>query len=97
MSKVEAVSELRKLWSKYSKINCRMEDNSLTFKRPEFAQNGFRVKVNTECDFTDQSGAAKTERFPLEIEAAPNRSGKLLISGLWQSETMWFWQSRERN
>jgi len=97
MSKVEAVGELRKLWSKYSKIDCRMDRNSLTLKQPEFAQNGFRVRIETECDFTDQSGAARTERFPLEIEAAPDPSGKLLISGLWQSETLWFWQPRGRD
>jgi TIR domain len=97
MSKVDAVSELRKIWSTYSKINCRIEGTTPTLKPSQFAQNGFRVKVDSECDFTDQSGAPKTERFPLEIEATRDSGGRLLISGLWQPETMWFWQPRERD
>jgi hypothetical protein len=97
MSKVDAITELRKIWSTYSKINCRMEGNTPTLKPSQFAQDGFRVKVDSECDFTDQGGTPKTEHFPLEIEATRDSGGRLLISGLWQPETMWFWQPRERN
>ena len=96
MSKVDALNELRKVQFKYTKINCRMESDKPTLKHAEFARNGFRAMVQTECDFTDLTGVSTTERFPFEIEATPGPRGNLLISGLWHSETMWFWQPRVR-
>lgn len=96
MSKVDALNELRKLQFKYTRINCRMESDKPTLKHAESARNGFRATVQTECDFTDLTGVSTTERFPFEIEATPGPRGALLISGLWHSETMWFWQARVR-
>ena len=79
MSKVEVITELRKIWSTYSKINCRMEGSTPILKPSQFAQDRFRVKVDSECAFTDQGGTPKTEHFPLEIEATRDSGGRLLI------------------
>jgi hypothetical protein len=97
LSRVEAVSELRKLWSRYSQVNCRMGGSGVTLKDPQHARNGFRAQIDTECDLTDLAGVATTRRFPLEIEAAPDPRGRYLISGLWHAEEMWLWQPRGRD
>jgi hypothetical protein len=97
MSKIEAVTELRKLPSLHRKIYCRMSDGSLTLRTPEFAQDGFRAKIYCECDLTDNSGTTTTRRFPLEIEAGPDPHNKLLITGLWHPEEMVLWQRRPRD
>lgn len=94
MSRADAANELRKLFLKYSKINCRMDDGSLSLKTPAFAQSDVRTKVYADCDFTDKAGKAVTQRFPLEIELAARTA---LISGLWQSEEMVLWQPRGRD
>jgi hypothetical protein len=63
MTKIESVTELRKLPSVHRKIYCRMSDGSLTLKTPEFAQNGFRAKISCECDLTDNSAPSPLGAF----------------------------------
>jgi len=96
MSRVDAVTELRKLSVRYAGIHCRIGRNGVTPKDPQHARNGLRAQIDTECDFTDQAGVTATRRFPLEIEAGPDVTGNLLISGLWQPEEAWLWQPRPR-
>ena len=96
LSRVEAVTELRKLWASYAGIHCGIGRNGVTPKDPQYARNGIRAQVDTECDFTDRAGVATTRRFPLEIEAGPDVAGNFLISGLWQPEEAWLWQPRPR-
>jgi hypothetical protein len=96
MSRVDAVTELRKLSVRYAGIHCRIGRNGVTPKDPQHARNGLRAQIDTECDFTDQAGATTTRRFPLEIEAGPDAAGNFLISGLWQPEEAWLWQPRPR-
>jgi hypothetical protein len=97
MSRVEAVTELRKLWDKYAEIHCQIGRNGVTPGDPQHARTGIRGQIDTECDFTDLEGVAVTRRFPLEIEATPGERGTFLISGLWHAEEMWLWQPRPRN
>jgi TIR domain len=97
MSRVEAVTELRKLQAKYAEIHCRVGRNGVLPREPQHEKNGLRGQIDTECDFTDRAGVTTTQRFPLEIEAAPAAGGKFLISGLWQPEEMWLWQARSRD
>jgi TIR domain len=96
MSRVDAVTELRKLSARYAGIHCRIGRNGVTPKDPQHARNGLRAQIDTECDFTDQAGVTTTRRFPLEIEAGPDVAGNFLISGLWQPEEAWLWQPRPR-
>src|SRR5262249_1526376 len=88
MTRVEAVTDLRQSLSKYSKINCRTDGSSPTPKSPELGRSGIRIKIYLVCDFVDKAGAASTEHFPIEIEAAPDASNRnaLPITGLWHSE-----------
>jgi hypothetical protein len=97
MSRVEAVTELRKLQAKYAEIHCRVGRNGVLPREPQHEKNGLRGQIDTECDFTDRAGVTTTQRFPLEIEAARDAGGKFLISGLWQPEEMWLWQARSRD
>ena len=94
MSRADAANEFRKLFLKYSKINCRPDDASAALKTPQFPESGFRAKMYVECDFTDKSSKVATQRFPIEFEVAANTN---LITGLWQSEEMVLWQPRGRD
>jgi TIR domain len=99
MTSVEAVTELRRSLSKYSKINCRADGSSPTMKSPELGRSGLRIKVYLVCDFVNETGNATTEHFPIEIEAAtnPSNTNALLITGLWHSEKMVLWEPRARD
>jgi TIR domain len=99
MTRVEAVTDLRRSLSKYSKVNCRTDGSSPTSKSPELGRSGLRIKVYLVCDFADESGNSTTEHFPIEIEATSDASNTntLLITGLWHSERMVLWQPRARD
>jgi hypothetical protein len=99
MTRVEAVTDLRRSLSRYSKLNCRTDGSSPTLKSPELGRSGLRIKVYLVCDFVDETGNATTENFPIEIEAAPDASNKnaVLVTGLWHSERMVLWQPRARD
>src|SRR5262249_3397910 len=96
MSRVDAVTELRKLWVRYVGIHCRIVRNGATPKAAQHARNGLRAQRDTERHFADQAGATQTRRFPVQIEAGPDATGNFLISGLWQPEEAWLWQPRPR-
>jgi hypothetical protein len=99
MTRVEAVTDLRRSLSKYSKLNCRTDGSDPTLKSPELGRSGLRLKVYLVCDFGDETGGTTTEHFPIEIEAAPDAGNKnaLQITGLWHSERMVLWQPRARD
>ena len=94
MTRVEAVTDLRRSLSRYSKINCRTDGGSPTSKSPELGRSGLRIKVYLVCDFVNEAGSVTTEHFPIEIETAADT---LLITGLWHSEKMVLWQPRARD
>jgi TIR domain len=94
MTRVEAITDLRRSLSKYSKINCRTDGSNPISKSPELGRSGLRIKVYLVCDFADEAGNATTEHFPIEIEAAADSN---LITGLWHSERMVLWQPRARD
>src|SRR5262249_10071785 len=91
MSRVDAVTELRKLSARYAGIHCRIGRNGVTPKDPQHARNGLRAQIDTECDFTDQAGMTTTRRFPLEIEAGPDVTGQLFIFGPGPPEERGVW------
>ena len=99
MTRVEAITDLRRSLSKYSKINCRTDGSSPTQKSPELGRSGLRLKVSLVCDFADEAGNTTTEQFPIEIETAPalSSANALVITGLWHSEKMVLWQPRARD
>src|SRR5262245_42663029 len=94
MTRVEAVTDLRRFLSRYSKLNCRTDGSSPTSKSPELGRSGLRVKIYLVCDFVNENGGVTTEHFPIEIETTPDT---LLITGLWHSEKMVLWQPRARD
>jgi|KBSMisStandDraft_5_1062788.scaffolds.fasta_scaffold183557_1 hypothetical protein len=94
MTRVEAVTDLRRFLSRYSKLNCRTDGSSPTSKSPELGRSGLRVKIYLVCDFVNENGGVTTEHFPIEIETAPDT---FLITGLWHSEKMVLWQPRARD
>jgi TIR domain len=94
MTRVEAVTDLRRFLSRYSKLNCRTDGSSPTSKSPELGRSGLRIKIYLVCDFVNENGGVTTEHFPIEIETTPDT---LLITGLWHSEKMVLWQPRARD
>ena len=94
MTRVEAVTDLRRFLSRYSKLNCRTDGTNPTSKSPELGRSGLRIKIYLVCDFVNENGGATTEHFPIEIETTPDT---LLITGLWHSEKMVLWQPRARD
>src|SRR5262249_10589299 len=99
MTRVEAVTDLRRSLSKYSKLNCRTDGSDPKLKTPELGRNGLRLKGLFWVEFGDETGGTTTEHFPIEIEAAPDAGNKnaLQITGLWHSDRMVLWQPRARD
>jgi hypothetical protein len=99
MTDVEAVAELRSSISKYQKINCRTEGDSTTTTTGPEGRSGLRIKIILVCDFVVSAGHVTTEKIPIEIESVPdpNHTNALLITGLWHSDKMVFWQPRARD
>jgi len=56
MTRVEAVTDLRRSLSKYSKLNCRTDGSDPTLKSPELGRSGLRLKVYLVCDFVNETG-----------------------------------------
>ena len=56
MTRVEAVTDLRRSLSKYSKLNCRTDRSDPTLKSTELGRSGLRLKVYLVCDFVNETG-----------------------------------------